>query len=122
MLTRKNQQPSKTPTPVTPKTPTYKAKEVSRKHLFSDNLFLQEEITFLRKELDNKQRIIGTLLIQISENVTPINQVENTTFNNVVIKDVHIKLSKDKSSKYQSPSKLINYNTTEKQKKKSTFN
>ena len=27
MLTRKNQQPSKTPTPVTPKTPTYKAKE-----------------------------------------------------------------------------------------------
>ena len=48
MLTRKNQQPSKTP--VTPKTPTYKAKEVSRKHLFADDLFLQEEIIFLRKE------------------------------------------------------------------------
>ena len=122
MLTRKNQQPSKTPTPVTPKTPTYKAKEVSRKHLFSDNLFLQEEITFLRKELDNKQRIIETLLIQISKNVTPINQIQNTTFNNVANKDVHIKPSKDKSSKYQSPSKLINDNTMEKQKEKSTFN
>ena len=48
MLTRKKQQPSKTP--VTPKTPTYKAKEVSRKHLFADDLFLQEEIIFLRKE------------------------------------------------------------------------
>ena len=122
MLSRKKQQPSKTPTPITPKSPTYKAKEVCRKHLFSNDLFLQEEITFLRKELDNKQRIIETLLIQISKNVTPINQIQNTTFKNVANKDVHIKLSKDKSSKYQSPSKLINYNTTEKQKKKSTFN
>ena len=51
MLTRKKQQPSETSTPVTPKTPTYKAKEVSRKHLFSEDLFLQEEIIFLRKEL-----------------------------------------------------------------------
>ena len=50
MLTRKKQQPSKTLTPVTPKIPTYKAKEVSRKHLFSDGLFLQEEIILLRKD------------------------------------------------------------------------
>ena len=34
MLTKKEQQVSKTPTPVTPKSPTYKAKGVSRKHLF----------------------------------------------------------------------------------------
>ena len=46
MLTRTKQQPSKTPTPATPKTPTYKAKEVSRKHLVSDDLFLQEEKFF----------------------------------------------------------------------------
>ena len=63
MLTRKKQQPSETPTTVTPKTSTYEAKEVSKKH------FLQEEITLLRKELDNKQRIIETLLQQISEYV-----------------------------------------------------
>ena len=68
------------------KTSTYIAKEVSKKHLFSDDLFLQEEIIFLRKELDNKQRIIETLFQQISENVMPIHQVENTTFNNVIEK------------------------------------
>ena len=69
MLTRKKQQQSKTPSTITPKTSTYKAKEVSKKHLFSNDLFLQEEIMFLRKELDNKQRILETLLQQISENV-----------------------------------------------------
>ena len=41
-LTRKKQQPSKTPTPVTTKTLAYKAKEVSKKHLFSDELFLKK--------------------------------------------------------------------------------
>ena len=46
MLTTKKQQPSTTPIPITPKTPFYKAKEVSRKHLFSDDLFLQEETFF----------------------------------------------------------------------------
>ena len=41
MLTSKKQQPpSTTPTPVATKTPTYKAKEVSRKHLFSDDLYI----------------------------------------------------------------------------------
>ena len=114
MLTRKKQQPSKTPTPVTPKTPTYKAKEVSKKHLFSDDLFLQKEIIFLRKVLDNKQSIIETLLQKISENVRSIHQEENTTLNNAISKDVNIKSSKDKSSKYQSPSKLINHNAMEK--------
>ena len=54
MLTRKKQQPSTTPILVTTKTPTYKAKEVSRKHLFSDDLFLQEKMIILRKELDNR--------------------------------------------------------------------
>ena len=83
MLTSKKQQPSTTPIPVTPKTPTYKAKEVSRKHLFSDDSFLKEEIIFLRKELD-KQRITEMLLQQISENVWPIHQVKNTTFNSDV--------------------------------------
>ena len=58
LLTRKNEQPGKTPTPATTKTPTYKAEEVSRKHLFLDDLFLQEEIVFLRTELDSKQRIV----------------------------------------------------------------
>ena len=106
-LTRKKQ-PSKTPTPVTTKTPAYKAKKVSRKHLFSDDLLLREEIIFLRKELDNKQRIIETLLQQISGNVRLTHQLENTNFNNVINKDVNIKPSQDKSSKYQSPSKLIN--------------
>ena len=42
MLTSKKKHPSTTPIPVTHKTPTYKAKEVSRKHLFSEDLFLQE--------------------------------------------------------------------------------
>ena len=65
-------------------------------------------------ELDNKQRIIETLLQQVSENATPVLQEENTTFNNVINKDVNIKSLKDKSSKYQSPSKLINDNTMEK--------
>ena len=71
---------------------------------------------FLRKELDNKQRITKTLLQQISKNVTPILQVENTKFN-VINKDGNIKSSKHKSSKYQSsksPSTLINDNTMEK--------
>ena len=67
MLTSKKKQPSITPIPVTPRTPTYKAKEVSRKHLFSEDLFQQEEIIFLRKELDNKKRIIETLLQRLSE-------------------------------------------------------
>ena len=49
-LTRKYQQRSKSPTPVTRKTSTYKAKEVSKKHLFSDGMFLQEEIIFLRRQ------------------------------------------------------------------------
>ena len=69
MLTSKKKQPITTPIPVTPKTPTYKAKEVSRKHLFSDDLFLQERIIFIRKELGNKQQIIETLLQQLSENL-----------------------------------------------------
>ena len=76
-------------------------------------MFLQEEIIFLRKELDNKQRVIETLPQQISENVRLIHQGESTTFN-VINKDVNIKSSKDKFSKYQSPSKLINNNTMEK--------
>ena len=56
MLTSKKLQPSTTPIPVTPKAPTYNTKEVPRKHLFSDGFFLQKEITFLWKELDNKCR------------------------------------------------------------------
>ena len=123
MLTSKKKQPSITPIPVTPKTPTYKAKEVSRKHLFPDDFFLQEETIFLRKELDNKQRINETLLQQVSENVRPIQQVENTTFNNDVdvtnecklmkdcAKNANIRFSKNKTSKYQSSSKLINDDT-----------
>ena len=126
MLTSKKQQPSTTPIPVTPKTPTYKAKEVSRKPLFSDDLFLQEEIIFLRKELESKQRIIETLLQQISENVRPTHQVENITFNNDVdvtnecnlmkdcVKDANIRSSKNQTSKYQSSSNLINDDTMEK--------
>ena len=77
-------------------------------------MFLQDEIIFLRKELDNKQRITETLLQQVSENVRLVLQVENTTFNNVINKDVNIKSLKDKSSKYHSPSKLTNDNTMEK--------
>ena len=84
MITSKKQQPSTTPIPVTPKIPIYKTKEVSGKHLFSNDLFLQEKIIFLRKELDNKQQNIKTLLQQLSENIKPIHQVENTTFNNNV--------------------------------------
>ena len=68
MLTRKKQQPSKIRTPITTKTPPYKVIYVFRKHLFSDDF---------RKELHNKQRIIETLLQQISENVRPIQKVEN---------------------------------------------
>ena len=99
---------------MTPKTHTYKAKEVSSKDLFSDDFFLQWEIIFLRKELGSKQRIIEKLLQHISENVRPIHQVENITFNNDVNKDVNTRSWKDKTSKYQSSSKLINDNTTEK--------
>ena len=114
MLTSKEQQPSTTPIAVTPKTRTYRAKEVSRKHLFSDDLFLQEKIIFLRKELDNKQRTIETLLQQISENFRPIQQVENTPFNadvdftdkcNLVkdcVENANIGSSNDKTSKIQS--------------------
>ena len=126
MLTSKEQQPSTTPIPVTPKTPTYRAKEVSRKHLFSDDLFLQEKIIFLRKELDNKQRTTETLLQQILENFRPIQQVENTPFNADVdftdkcnlmkdcVKNANIGSSKDKTSKFQSSSKLVNDDTMEK--------
>ena len=67
---------------------------------------------FLRKQLDNKQRIIETQLQKISENVMPIHQVPNTTFNNVIYKDVNIKSSKYQSSK--SSSKLKNDITMEK--------
>ena len=74
-----------------------------------DDLFLQEEIVFLRTELDSTQQIAEILLKQISENFRPMNQVENTTFNNFIKNDVNIK-----SSKCQSPSKLINDNTMEK--------
>ena len=95
MLTSKKQQPNTTPIPVTRKTLTNKSKEVSRKHLFSDDSFLKEEIIFLRKELDSKQRIIETLLQQISENIRPIDQVENTTFNNDVDVANKCKLMKD---------------------------
>ena len=65
MLTRKKQQRNKTPTPVTPKSFTYKANEVSKKHLFSNDLFLQEEIMFLRKN-ETINKITETLLQQIS--------------------------------------------------------
>ena len=74
MLTRKKQQPSTTPIQVTPKTPSYKAKEVSRKYLFSDDLLLQVKIIFVRKQLDNKQRIIEKLIQKILESVRPIHQ------------------------------------------------
>lgn len=114
MLTRKKQQPSKTPIPVAPKTSTYEAKEVSKTYLFSDELFLQKEKIFLRKELSNKQRINETLQQLISENHRPIYQIENTTFHNVINKDVNMKYSKNKSTKYISSSKLINENTMEK--------
>ena len=91
--------------------------------MFSDNSFLKEEIIFLRPELDNKQRIIETLLQQISENVRPIHQVENTTFDNgadvtnkcklmkYCVKNANIRFSKVKTSKYQSSSKLVNNDT-----------
>ena len=45
------------------------------------------------------------MLQQILENIRLIYQVENTTFNNVINKDVNIKPSKEKPSKYQSPSR-----------------
>ena len=47
-------------------------------------------------------------------NVRLINQVENATFNDGVNKDVNIRYSKGKTSKYQSSSKVINDNTIEK--------
>ena len=104
MLTSK-EQPSTTPILITPKTPTFKIKEVSRMYLFSDHLFAQEEMIFHRKELDNKQ-IIETLLQQTSGNVRPIRQVENTTFNNDVdvtnkCVNANIRFSKAKTTKYQ---------------------
>ena len=99
ILTSEKRQPSKIPTPATPKLATYKAKEASRKHLFSYNLYLQGEIIFLRKELGNKQRIIETLLQQVSENIRLIHQVEATTFNNDSNKNVNIKSSKNEPSK-----------------------
>ena len=125
MLTSKKQQPSTNSIHATHKIPIYKAKEVFRKHLLSDDLFLQEKIIFLRKELDKKQQIIETLLQQISENVRQIQQVENTTFNYDVdvtnkcklkkdcVKNANVRFSKDKSSNYQSSSKLINDDTKE---------
>ena len=66
------------------------------------------------------------LLEQILENVRPIHQVEKATFNDDVnvankcnlmkdcVKNANIKSSKDKTSKYQSSSKLINDKTLEK--------
>ena len=57
---------------------------------------------------------------QISEDVRPIHQAENTAFNNDVkvtnkcnvmkycVKDINTRSSKDKTSKYQSSSKLMN--------------
>ena len=70
MLTSQKQQPSIAPIPVTPKTPTYKAKEVSRKHVFGWHIPAGRNY-FFRKKLDDKQRIIKTLLQQILENVSP---------------------------------------------------
>ena len=69
---------------------------------------------FLRKELGNKQQIIEKLLQQISGNVRPIHHAENATFSNDVNKDVNIRSSKGKTSKFQSSSKLINDNAMEK--------
>ena len=63
--------------------------------MLSDDLLLQEEIIFIRKELDNKQRIIETLLQKSSENVRPIQQVENNTFNNDVDVTNECKLMKE---------------------------
>ena len=72
---------------------------------------------FLRKELTINNESLKPCFNKISENVMPIHQVENTTFNNVTNKDISIKSLKHKSSKYQSsksPPKLINDNTMEK--------
>ena len=63
--------------------------------MFADDLFQQEEIIFLRKVLDNKQRITETLLQQALENVKPIHQVENTTLNNDADVTNKCKLMKD---------------------------
>ena len=60
-----------------------------------DDFFLWEETIFLRKELDNKQRIIETLLQQILENVRLVYQVENTIFNDDVDVTYKCKLMKD---------------------------
>ena len=68
----------------------------------------------LRKEFGNKQQIIEKLLQQIWGNVRPIHQTENVNFSNDVNKDVNIRSSKDKTSKFQSSSKLINDNAMEK--------
>ena len=72
------------------------------------------------------KQIIEELLQQISKNTRPIHQVESTTFSNDVnvtnkcklmkdcVKDVNIRSSKGKTSKFQSSSKVINDNTMEK--------
>ena len=91
-----------------------------------EDLFLQEEIIFLRKELVKKQRIIEMLQQQLSENIKPIQRVENTSFNNDVdvtyerklikdcVKNANIRFSKEKNSKYQLSCKLINDGNMEK--------
>ena len=43
MLTSKKGQPVRPPIPVRPKTPTYKVKEVSRKHLFSEDFSFKKK-------------------------------------------------------------------------------
>ena len=57
----------------------YQSSTIKDKKL--DDLLLQKDIIFLKKELDNKQQTIGMLLQHISENIRPTQQVENTTFN-----------------------------------------
>ena len=83
--------------------------------MFSNDSFLKKEKNFLE-----------TLLQHISENVRPIHQVKNTTFNKDFdvtdkrklmkdcVKNANIRLSNVKTSKYQSSFKLINDDTMEK--------
>ena len=75
-----------------------------------------------------KADIFLPAFLKMSEikNVRQIQQVENTTFNNDVdvtnkcklmkdcVKNANVRFSKDKTSKYQSSSKLINNDTKEK--------
>ena len=88
--------------------------------------------------MNKKQQINDTLLQQVSENNRVIHQVENSTFNNDdvitksnfmkdTVKDINFKSSKDKTSKYELSSKLINYNTMKnplltKEEIKATYN